>query len=719
VVELQSFLGLASYYRRFIEQFATIAHPLTVQTGKKKRDALVWGEAEIAAFEKLRSCLISPPILAYPDFSKEFQIYTDASNYGIGAVLSQIQDGKEVVIAYASKHLDPAEMKYSTIEREALAVIKGIERFRYYLLDEPFVIISDHRPLQWLNAHKDENSRLGRWAILLAGVKYTIKYRPGRVHENADCLSRIPVASIEARPTEYAIAMTEQSLDPLCCDIRRYLEEGILSDENRALHPIWVKEIELYSIQGGLLCRNSLPTSKKRRRFSQLQTVVPYSLRRSLVKEYHDSPLAGHLAFLRTYLRVQDKFYWPEMRNDIEEYCKTCETCAKQRRTPVKTFLLPLEITSTPFEVLGLDFLGPIRPHSLQGNNHVLVITDYFTKWVEVVALPNQTALTTCKALMEKVVLYHGPPKKIITDRGSNFTSKLFNHLCQALNTKHTTTTAYHPQSNGLTERFNKTVVEMIRKYIAEGFENWEEALGLVASAYRNSVHSSTMETPYFLNHGRDPSMVVDQFLIPQPKIVTPRDYKSQLMQRLNEAFALARENLVEARARQKIQYDKRAKELLYEVGDKVLLDVRVVIPGTSKKLNPIYQGPYRIFKVHPNHTVEIRPYDGGRVQLTHVNRLKPLSESMVWKDEDCVDFKDLRQNKPIQDSTLERQLFTQETVNSPVPDQPVECNPLPKEKGPSVAKRKAPPPVAKLIVERRSGLRPWSALRRNVPYNV
>ena len=318
VVELQSFLGLASYYRRFIKQFATIAHPLTVQTGKKKDEALVWGDKELSAFQHLRSCLISPPILAFPDFSKEFQIYTDASNYGIGAVLSQIQEGNEVVIAYASKHLSPAEMKYSTIEREALAVIKGIERFRYYLLDEPFLIVSDHRPLQWLSSYKDENSRLGRWAIFLSGVKYTIKYRPGRVHENADCLSRIPVASIEARPTELLVAIKEQASDPLCRDIRRYLDEGELSDENRALCPIWVKEINLYSVRDGILCRDFYPTSAKRRQFPQVQTVIPYSLRRSLVREYHDAPMAGHLAFLRTYLRIQYKFYWPDIRKDIK-----------------------------------------------------------------------------------------------------------------------------------------------------------------------------------------------------------------------------------------------------------------------------------------------------------------------------------------------------------------------------------------------------------------
>ncbi|KGG51072.1 hypothetical protein DI09_469p10, partial [Mitosporidium daphniae] len=229
------------------------------------------------------------------------------------------------------------------------------------------------------------------------------------------------------------------------------------------------------------------------------------------------------------------------MLRDVKEYCTSCEPCALGRRVhSTKAYLNPLDLATRPFEVLGLDFLGPIKPHSLQGNNYILVITDYFSKWIEVIPLTNCTALSTSKALVERIILHHGPPKAIITDRGSNFTSELFSALCRALNIKRMKTTAYHPQTNGQTERFNKTVVEMIRKYLENGFERWEDILGPVVFAYNNSVHSSTLETPYFLNHGRDPVMPIDQFLRPLPPvIVTPSDYKSQIMKRLHEAFQL------------------------------------------------------------------------------------------------------------------------------------------------------------------------------------
>jgi hypothetical protein len=197
-----------------------------------------------------------------------------------------------------------------------------------------------------------------------------------------------------------------------------------------------------------------------------------------------------------------------------------------------------------------------------------------------------------------------------------------------------------------MTERFNKTVVEMVRKYIDDGFENWEEVLGPMASAYRNSVHSSTMESSYFLITARDPSMVIDRFLIPEKELITPQDYKSQTMKRLREGFNLVKRNLLDARRQQKNQYDRRDKEEKLEIGDCVLLDVRKTKLGTSKKLNPRYQGPFRISKVFPNHTTEIQTYNGNGTQLTRFNRLKILTECMIWRYKECVDFEDVRELK-------------------------------------------------------------------------
>ena len=732
VVELQSFLGLASYYRRFIKDFSTIAHPLLQHTqGKPKpKDLIPWGEDEIKAFECLRSILITEPLLAFPDFSKELLVHTDASNYGAGAVLSQMHGGKDKPIAYASRHFNKAELNYSTIEKEAAAVVFGIKRFRHYLQDKPFVIVSDHRPLQWLKTFKDETGRLGRWSIMLANTNYTVKYRPGRIHENADFLSRIPVCSVRASPTN-VVMIKEQEKDLLCNDIRAYMTKGELREENRNPYPSWAKEIELYFTRDGVLCREGPPISSKRRRSPQTQVVVPLNIRKQLLEEYHDSPLSGHLATRRTRLRLEDKYYWPSLDDDVKTYCKSCTVCALQRRSTLRAYLNPLELATRPFEILGLDFMGPILPHSPLGNNHILVITDYFTKWVEVIPLRTTSALVTAKALMDRVILYHGPPKTVVTDRGPNFTSELFSSLCKALNVKHLRTTAYHPQTNGLTERFNRTMVEMIRKYLEKGFSRWEDALGPVAFAYRNSVHSSTNETPYFLNHGRDPVLPIDQFLqVPNRTSTVPSDYKSQLLQRIHEAFVLAQQNLYQARAQQKEQYDKRVNEQLYEVGDKVLLSMKTPILGTSKKLIPRFIGPYRVTKVHSNKTVEIRENPGKQTQLVHINRLKPLCESMIWGDLPSIPFVDVVNELPI----------TVLLVSSPLPIIPEE--PLPPATDEDlmnfddlvVPPRPPTPPCSPTLVAphnspvdpstpspdtrppRRAGLRPWNLLKQVNP---
>ena len=245
--ELQGFIGISSYYRRYIKDFSTIAHPLTELT--KKSNKFVWEKDQQEAFDTLKKCLTSPPILAFPDFDKEFILQTDASGWGLGVVLTQIIDGKERVICYASRHLNQAEMKYPSIEKEALAIVFGIRYFRHYLADNPFTIETDCRPLLWLeNIKQTDNGRLGRWAILLSSMKYKLKYKPGKINRNADFLSRLPVAVIEEVCDEQQEKLkSEQLADDECSNVIHYLETGELMDPNNPL-PEWSKAIELFDV---------------------------------------------------------------------------------------------------------------------------------------------------------------------------------------------------------------------------------------------------------------------------------------------------------------------------------------------------------------------------------------------------------------------------------------------------------------------------------------
>ena len=375
--EVQSFLGLASYYRRFIENFSKTAHPL-IELTKKKNDSFIWGKEEQLAFDVLRTRLTTAPVLIYPDFEKEFILFTDASNYGIAAILSQIKDERECVIAYVSRHLNEAEMKYSATEKEALAIVFGVKYFKHYLTGNHFNIVSDARPLVWLNSIKDPTGRLARWAIELSNMKYTIKYRPGRNNQNADCLSRMLTIDEDATPSESTIKK-EQESDRLCIKITTYLEAGETDDPDD--FPDWKKHIEFFNLHNGILVHESIPTGFKRRKDKITQIVLPLSLRPLVLSQLHDNPSSGgHFAFLRTLLNVQKRYFWPTMRADILNYCISCFACAKSKKTVSRPPLKPIDIAKGPFDVIAIDHLGPINPMSTQGNAYILMITCIFFK---------------------------------------------------------------------------------------------------------------------------------------------------------------------------------------------------------------------------------------------------------------------------------------------------------------------------------------------------
>ena len=267
-----------------------------------------------------------------------------------------MKNKREVVIAYASRHLNEAETKYSATEKEALAVVFGVKQFKHYLTGNHFTIVSDARPLVWLNSIKDPTGRLARWAIELSNMRYTIKYRPGRVNQNADCLSRILTIEDGNFPSE-SIIRKEQKTDRLCNKIFTYLETGESDDPD--YFPDWKKHIEFFDITDGILIHELIPTGNKRRKENQI--VLPLTIRPTIMTELHDNPSSGgHFAYLRTLLNVQKRYFWPTMRSDILAYCDSCVTCAKNKKRTSRPSLKPIDIARGPFDVIAADFVGLI-----------------------------------------------------------------------------------------------------------------------------------------------------------------------------------------------------------------------------------------------------------------------------------------------------------------------------------------------------------------------
>ncbi|GFW16399.1 transposon Tf2-8 polyprotein [Trichonephila clavipes] len=369
-----------------------------------------WGPEEVEAFHSLKKALTSDPVLGMYDERASTEIHTDASGYGIGAVLVQIQNNVEKVIAYASRTLTKAEKNYSTTERECLAIVWATNKFRPYIFGKHFTVVTDHHSLCWLMNLKDPSGRLARWALRLQEHDFDVKYKTGKKHSDADALSRNPVEEETETPDKFLAVTTNGKL--------------------------W------------------LP-------------VIPKHLRADILRHFHDAPTAGHLGFAKTYDRIRKRFYWPGMYRNVVRYVMHCRECQRRKSVPQRPpgRLVPIPPAIAPFHRIGIDLLGRF-PKSAHGNKWIIVCTDYSTRYAITKALPTAEVDEIAKFLLEEIVLRHGAPRVIITDRGAVFRSRLVSSLVDLCNIDHRFTTAYHPQTNGLTERFNKTLADMLSMYV-------------------------------------------------------------------------------------------------------------------------------------------------------------------------------------------------------------------------------------------------------------
>lgn len=587
--EIKVFTGLTGYYRKFIKDYASIAEPLNKLL--RKEGEWHWADEQQSAFDELKKRLTEAPILAFPDFKLPFTLFTDASNHGIGSVLSQFQNGKEVVICYYSRTLNTAERNYSTTERECLAIVDSVKNFRYYLIGRRFEVVVDHHSLRWLKTVSDNSQRLARWSLQLQEFDYDVTYRPGKQHSNSDALSRLTVGEVINMVSTMTDFRDEQMKDPMLrCYIEYLTMKSLPADE--LLRQDVIKACRDMAVIDGLLFRIWYPQGRRNSE-PRSQLVVPLTLYAKVIEEHHDSSIAGHLGFFKTYERIRERYFWDHMLQDIATWVSTCEQCIRRKRTKTIGLLKPMH-SSIPFETIGMDILGPFSP-TKNGNRYIIVIVDYFTKWVEAFALPDQSTLEIAKKLVEEVVCRHGAPRRILTDQGSNFSSALAQDIYQVLNSKKVRTTAYHPQTDGLTEKFNHTLATMLTHYVNEYEDDWDEYINYVLFAYRTAAHHSTKYSPFFLLYGRQARMPsdLDQFNRPDESTEDLDEYARDLLRKLNMSFGEVRDNSLLAKQRQKQQYDKpRIKESI-KVGDKVYLDLIV-----GSKLSYKNEGPFKVTHV-------------------------------------------------------------------------------------------------------------------------
>ena len=658
VKEVRSFLGLASYYRRYIKSFADTARPLHRLTEKKRH--FTWDASCETAFNELKSKLTSSPILAYPTTDGDFILDTDASDSGIGAVLSQVQDGVERVIGYASRALSKPERNYCVTRRELLAVVHFVKYFRQYLYGQKFTVRSDHGALRWLLNFKDPEGQIARWIQVLGEYDFRIIHRAGRSHGNADGMSRLPcrqcgrvtnqeepgephpedtknvageIRVIMAQPTWRGEKMeTLQQQDPTIGPVLDALRSGRSKpkwQEISALSPatkVYLGEWERLHLRDGTLYRRWESKDGKQVIW---QTILPECCRQHAMDELHNAKTAGHLGYKKTLGKMRDRFYWYGMTMDVKDWCRKCECCAT-RKPPAKRRQAPLQQyrVGAPMERIALDVLGPF-PESNRGNRVILVVGDYFTKWVEAYAMPNQEASTCAEKLVAEFISRFGVPRQLHSDQGRNFESTLFAEMCQTLGIEKTRTTPFHPKSDGMVERFNKTLTDMLAKMInpAERQKDWDEYIPFALMAYRSSVHESTGETPNMMMLGREVVLPVDLTTEPQSTdLEEASSYAGQLRGILRETHAQAREILRESGDRQKRNYDRHQFGTPYSEGQFVWYFNATRTKGLSPKLQKKWKGPYLITKKLSDVTYRIQESSRGKPKIVHSDKLKPYT---------------------------------------------------------------------------------------------
>ncbi|XP_062421526.1 uncharacterized protein clasp1b [Pungitius pungitius] len=633
---LKRFLGLASYYRKFVRGFSGIAAPLYRLL--QKDQPFVWAEDCKYAFNTLQEALSSAPILAAPDPEVPFVLDTDASGDGVGAVLSQAWPEGERVVAYYSKALNKAERRYCVTRREMLAVVFAARHFKYYLCGRPFTVRTDHASLQWLMTFREPEGQLARWLEELQGYEFSVVHRAGERHGNADALSRRPCTEDGCRYCDRREAREQQLvLGPNKRDREECEETGMACRELLVVDSAtWAAEQQqdpdMQPVMLWVEARQRPPWEERAwlepaSGEKKWQTVVPRGMQGAVLKAMHGSAGSGHFGVTKTLRRVRQAFYWGRLRRDVEDFCRCCDVCTARKGPPGQSRAQLQQFpVGEPMQRLGVDVLGPL-PLTDRGNRYILATVDYFTKWPEAYAIKDQEAETIVDALVEGIISRLGVPESIHSDQGRNFESKIFATMCTRLGITKTRTTPLHPQSDGLVERFNRTLGEQLAILTADHQRDWDMHLPLVLMACRTAVHDSTSCTPSLLMLGRElrtPAELAFGRPPDAPRVPAGPDYARRLQDRLDSAHAYARRQMRSAGVRQKRNYDVRAKGRHFAAGELVWTYTPKRKKGRCPKLDSHWVGPCLVLERLGEVVYRVQMPGRGRRVALHRDRLAP-----------------------------------------------------------------------------------------------
>ena len=675
VRQVRGIIGITSWYRRFLPNFSEIASPLIELTKKYAR--FKWDEKCQKAFEYLKESLSVVPILAYPDPNEEYILYTDSSDYAVGAVLVQKAEKEEQWIPgipnekpiyFLSQKLSPTLAKMSIVMKEAYAIHYALNKLDYYLRNAKVRVRCDHQPLKYLLSSEQKNRRLQAWALTIGSYNCQIEYLKGSDNVCADLLSRRPndeenspkEVSVEEeipiiRDATFEIAtLNSNQFEPkqyLTVEIeKKSANEPLPSLENFDMKLEQEKDKELTDIKTKLekgnaktsLYNRYIITNDISYYISQvdeepiLRLYIPEHLRDRVMTQYHEDN--GHMSVEKLFYTVRQKYYWPGLYKDVYKKLENCVVCKVRNLQSIKAPVQTTGIPPFPMAALSLDLSGPYRK-TLSGNIYIATFVDIYSGWPEAFPIPDKQADTIVNLLLEEMIPRHSCPLSLATDNGGEFVNKAFKETLEYLNIVHITTSYYSPRGNTKTERSHATLHSILAKLMSENEETWDLHINTALSAMRCNVSKTTQQSPFYLLYNREPVLPIDNILRPRRKY-EGEDFHRIALENQHKTFLNMAKQTKKAKEQQAVQANKNTKDQEFKLGDFVYYKNH----NKSSKLQNNWLTHHVIVRQTSPVSFVIRNQLTGREIKAHANSL--IKANLEWKIPKT-------EGKPIRKATL------------------------------------------------------------------